>query len=159
MKKLLTTLCIIHQHPKILLGMKKRGFGQGRWNGFGGKVQGGEAIETAAERELREEIGISVGKIEKMGILDFEWRQNPEILQVHIFKAKDFEGEPKEGEEMKPQWFDVDKIPFGEMWQDDKYWMPLFLKNKKFSGRFLFDEKDNILEQELFEVDQLSREA
>ena len=38
MKKLLT-LTIIYQHPKVLLGMKKRGFGAGRWNGFGGKVE------------------------------------------------------------------------------------------------------------------------
>ena len=26
------------------------------------------------------------------------------------------------------------------MWADDPYWMPLFLKNKKFKGRFVFDE-------------------
>jgi hypothetical protein len=37
MKKILT-LTIIYQHPRVLLGMKKRGFGAGRWNGFGGKV-------------------------------------------------------------------------------------------------------------------------
>jgi hypothetical protein len=40
MKKLLT-LCIVHQNDKVLLGMKKRGFGMGRWNGFGGKVEAG----------------------------------------------------------------------------------------------------------------------
>ena len=28
MKKLLT-LCVIHEHPRVLLGMKKRGFGVG----------------------------------------------------------------------------------------------------------------------------------
>lgn len=59
MKKLFT-LCIIHQHPKILLGMKKRGFGAGRWNGFGGKVSAAETIEDAARREIREEAGIEV---------------------------------------------------------------------------------------------------
>lgn len=34
----------------VLLGMKKRGFGAGKWNGFGGKVQPGETIEEAARR-------------------------------------------------------------------------------------------------------------
>jgi 8-oxo-dGTP diphosphatase/2-hydroxy-dATP diphosphatase len=43
-KKLLT-LCIIYQHSRILLGMKKRGFGAGRWNGFGGKVAMAETIK------------------------------------------------------------------------------------------------------------------
>ncbi|CAN0505072.1 unnamed protein product, partial [Ectocarpus sp. 12 AP-2014] len=33
---------------EILLGMKKRGFGEGKWNGFGGKVESGESVEEAA---------------------------------------------------------------------------------------------------------------
>lgn len=46
----LLTLVLIHQNTRLLLGMKKRGFGVGRWNGFGGKVQPGETILEAAER-------------------------------------------------------------------------------------------------------------
>ncbi len=153
-KKLLT-LCIIHQHPKILLGMKKRGFGAGRWNGFGGKVSSEETIEDAAKREIREETGIEVRDLDKVGIIDFEFRGNPEILQVHIFRSDNFLGEPTESEEMKPQWFHIDEIPFNEMWPDDKYWIPLFLNGKKFKGKFLFGESDVILEQKLIEVKEI----
>lgn len=32
------TLLLIHQQPRILLAMKKKGFGKGKYNGFGGKV-------------------------------------------------------------------------------------------------------------------------
>jgi len=39
-KKILT-LAFIYKGEKVLLGYKKRGFGEGRWNGFGGKVQSG----------------------------------------------------------------------------------------------------------------------
>lgn len=151
MKKLLT-LCIIHRHPRILLGMKKRGFGAGRWNGFGGKVSGEETIKDAAKREIQEEAGIRVENLDKVGIIDFEFKDNPEILQVHIFKADNFYGEPVESEEMKPQWFHINEIPFKEMWPDDIHWMPLFLSGKKFKGKFLFGESDIILEQELIEV-------
>ena len=42
-KKVLT-LVYIRDDEKVLLGMKKRGFGQGKWNGFGGKVQKKESI-------------------------------------------------------------------------------------------------------------------
>ena len=154
MKKLLT-LTIIHQHPKVLLGMKKRGFGAGRWNGFGGKVGLAETIENAAKRELQEEAGIKVVDLGKIGIIDFKFKGNPEILQVHIFRADNFSGEPREGEEMKPQWFHVDEIPFKEMWSDDIYWMPLFLSGKKFRGKFLFGGLDIILEKELSEVKKL----
>lgn len=154
MKKILT-LTIVHQPPKVLLGMKKRGFGAGRWNGFGGKVQDKESIEDGAKRELKEEAGIEAGFLEKVGIVNFKFKGNPEILEVHIFKAGDFSGEPSESEEMKPRWFGADEIPFKEMWPDDIYWMPLFLEGKKFRGKFLFGESDVILEKKLREVDKL----
>jgi len=154
MRKLLT-LTIIHKHPKVLLGMKKRGFGAGRWNGFGGKVDGEESIEDAAKREVREEAGIEPSDIEKVGVLDFEFKGNPEILEVHIFRAKDFSGEPTESEEMRPQWFTLEEIPFVDMWPDDIHWIPLFLQGKKFKGRFLFGEADAILEKELKEIEEI----
>ena len=154
MKKVLT-LCLVHDHPRILLGMKKRGFGVGRWNGFGGKVNVGETIEHAAIREIHEEAGIKVMHLEKMGVIDFEFKDNPEILEVHIFKTRDYVGEPKESEEMKPQWFFIDEIPFSEMWPSDIYWMPLFLSNKKFTGKVLFGESDRIIEQEVNIVNEI----
>lgn len=47
--KVLTLLFVLIP-GKVLLGLKKRGFGKGRWNGFGGKVQQGETIEEGAIR-------------------------------------------------------------------------------------------------------------
>jgi len=41
----LLTLCILERDGKLLLGRKKRGFGTGRINGFGGKLEVGETIE------------------------------------------------------------------------------------------------------------------
>jgi len=38
--------------------MKKRGFGVGKWNGYGGKLDEGESIEQCAIRELEEECSI-----------------------------------------------------------------------------------------------------
>ncbi len=144
------TLCIVHNHSQILLGMKKRGFGMGRWNGFGGKVEKGETIEEAAVREIKEEAGIEIEqKLEKIGILNFEFQGNPEILEVHIFRGEKFNGQPIESEEMKPQWFHIDEIPYSEMWPDDIHWIPLFLERKKFKGKFLFGENDVILKQKL----------
>ncbi len=144
-----TTLCIVHQHPKVLLGMKKRGFGEGRWNGFGGKVNEGESVEEAVRRELEEEAGIAAERLERSGELDFEFQAQAEFLAVTIFKVREYTGQPRESEEMKPQWFHIDDIPFNEMWPDDLYWMPLFLQDSFFEGKFLFGEGDVILEKEL----------
>jgi 8-oxo-dGTP diphosphatase/2-hydroxy-dATP diphosphatase len=46
----LYTLVFVLKEEEILLGLKKRGFAEGRWNGFGGKVEIGETIEDAAKR-------------------------------------------------------------------------------------------------------------
>ena len=153
-KKILT-LCIIYQHPRVLLGMKKRGFGAGRWNGFGGKISPDETIEEAARREIKEEVGLEVLDMCKMGIMEFEFKGNPQILEVHIFKTEKFVGEPVETEEMKPEWFHVHEIPFDKMWPDDIFWMPLLLSNKKFKGKILFGESDVILDKEIMEVEVL----
>jgi len=49
----------------------------------------------------------------------------------------------------------VDEIPFGEMWADDKYWIPLFLEDKKFKGKILFGESDSVLENSITEAENL----
>jgi len=46
------TLAFVRRHGEVLLGYKKCGFGAGKWNGFGGKVEPGETIEDAAKRYI-----------------------------------------------------------------------------------------------------------
>ena len=43
-------LVMAMKNNQILLGYKKRGFGKGKWNGFGGKVEKGETPQEAAIR-------------------------------------------------------------------------------------------------------------
>jgi 8-oxo-dGTP diphosphatase len=60
-------------------------------------------------------------------------------IHVHVFKARDFEGEPNETDEAAPLWAPVDRIPYEEMWEDDRLWIPLVLEGVSFSGRYVFD--------------------
>lgn len=46
------------------VGQKRRGFGEGLYNGFGGKVEKGEHVIEAAVRELQEECGLVADKDE-----------------------------------------------------------------------------------------------
>lgn len=150
MKRKLLTLVLVIRTGKILLGMKKRGFGAGRWNGFGGKVEEGESIEEAARREAKEECGIGITAMEKVGIHEFRFAAKPdEVLEVHVFGVEDYKWEPVETEEMRPEWFPISAVPYDEMWPDDRYWLPLFLSGKKFRTRFLFGEGDAVLEQDI----------
>lgn len=154
------TICLASKDDRLLLGLKKRGFGIGRWNGFGGKVNEDESIEQAAIRELYEESGIVASSLTHLGILEFAFQQDPKQLEVHIFRVDNFSGEILETEEMKPRWFRLDQIPYDQMWSDDRYWLPIFLAGKKFRGRFIFDRPSDetfsaaIIEHELNEVDE-----
>jgi ADP-ribose pyrophosphatase YjhB (NUDIX family) len=149
MKKIIMTLTLIRDKDKILLALKKRGFGMGRWNGFGGKIEVGESLEEAAQRETFEESNLAVKNLEPVAVIDFSWQNKPEQIEMHVFKATDFSGELQESEEMKPAWFTLAEIPYDKMWSDDKYWLPLFLQDKKFTAEFVFDDHDKIVEHEI----------
>ncbi|KAK3246454.1 hypothetical protein CYMTET_16878 [Cymbomonas tetramitiformis] len=137
---------------KILLGMKKRGFGAGYYNGFGGKVEPGETIEQAALRELEEEAHVTALDMERRGVLRFIFDDNPQPWEVHVFHATEFSGEPLETDEMAPVWFLEADIPFDKMWADDVHWYPLFLGGKCFRGEFFFTKTTTLVKHTLEEV-------
>ncbi|MEK7189337.1 MAG: 8-oxo-dGTP diphosphatase [Patescibacteria group bacterium] len=149
MNKKVLTLFIAHRDGKVLLGMKKRGFGAGRWNGFGGKVEHGESIEDSVLREVREEAGIVPKDMRERAVFEFRYENADEMFEVHLFSASEFEGEPKETEEMRPQWFSHEEIPFADMWPDDAHWFPHFLAGEFFHGRFRFRDTDTLLEHDI----------
>ena len=136
--KLYTLVFVLDEARGVLLGMKKRGFGVGLWNGFGGKVEAGESVVAAAARELSEEAGIAVEErdLTRRAMLRFEWRSEEEKpaaaartppFNVSVYTATRYTGTPVESEEMKPQWFARDAVPLDEMWEDDQYWLPAML--------------------------------
>ena len=143
----LMTLVIVQRGGEVLLGMKKRGFGEGKWNGFGGKLAAGETIADAARREVREEAGIEVLDLTPCGLLTFH-SVAPEPIEVHVFRSTMFSGEPMESEEMLPQWFAADALPFDTMWPDDRFWFPHFFAGKNFRGTFTFNAQGAITAQE-----------
>jgi 8-oxo-dGTP diphosphatase len=141
---------------EICLAMKKRGFGVGRWNGVGGKLEPNETIIEAAKREAQEEIAVTIDNLQKVAELDFYFPHNPSWNQkVHVYFVSDWIGEPKESEEMKPAWFLIPNIPYSEMWPDDKFWLPEVLNNNKVKASFTFGEKDIILNQEITLVENI----
>lgn len=144
---------------KILLAMKKRGFGTGRWNGVGGKVHENETICEAAVREAEEEIGVKINSenLEAVAVLDFTFPHAPDWdQQVHVFFTTEWEGEPTESEEMKPEWFFVANIPYDQMWPTDPYWLLPVLSGDGVRGSFTFGENDTVAEHHVEEVERSS---
>ena len=136
----LSTLCFCVRGDSVLLAMKKRGFGAGKWNGYGGKVSEKESPRTAAARELKEESHLSVVEtaLEQVALVRFYF-DSSQLFECHVFLARNWEGEPSESEEMKPRWFSVSQLPFAEMWVADSKWIPLILAGKKLEAEVSFN--------------------
>lgn len=144
-KTIIATLGFILEGENILLGMKKRGFGEGKWNGFGGKVEVGETFHEAMIREFKEECGVVVTACEKRGEVYFELDHEDFNLVGHVFVVTEYEGNPCETEEMRPEWYAQGDIPYNMMWEDDRYWLPILLKGDTFKAFFKFANHDTIL--------------
>ena len=132
------TLVFVVKDSSMLLIRKKRGLGAGKINAPGGRLEPGETPLEAAIRETREEVLVTPLDLSYAGVNLFQFVDGYSI-HVHVFKALDFEGEPAETDEAAPLWVPVDRIPYEEMWEDDRLWIPLLLRGVPFSGRYIFD--------------------
>jgi len=143
-----THVFLFNGKNQVLLGMKKRGFGEGKWNGFGGKNKGDETIIETALRELHEEawILLTPNQVQKAGILHFYWQEKSEWDQdCHIFWWN-YDWPFEETDEMKPQWWDFDKIPYEQMWEDDNIRFPkLLAKEFPMDINFTFDADGKLI--------------
>lgn len=150
-RTLTTTLLFIVKDGKILLAQKKRGFGAGLYNGVGGKVEIGETILDGVIRETQEELSITPINPQKRAIIDFDEYVNGDhaLVNMSIFTATEYEGEPKESDEVVPVWFDIGKIPYSKMFPDDSHWLPEILKGNNVTGFFKYDINLNILSHEI----------
>ena len=151
------TLCfLIRGNPpqEVLLGLKKIGFGAGKFTGIGGGVENGESIEAAAIRELEEEIGIktSIHELYPGGQLTFLFPFKPSWSQVvHVFLVRKWQGDPVESMEIKPDWWRFDTIPYVSMWDDASYWLPLVLQGKKVKATIIFKDDNETVSETKFE--------
>lgn len=132
------TLLFVVRDGQILLIRKKRGLGAGKINGPGGKLDAGETPLACAVRECQEELCITPLAPKYVGQHLFQFIDGYSI-HVWVYISNDYEGEATETEEAVPLWFAVDDIPYAEMWEDDRLWLPLMLQGQSFLARYIFD--------------------
>ncbi|BFI76460.1 8-oxo-dGTP diphosphatase [Sulfurisphaera ohwakuensis] len=135
---MITCLVIIKANNNFLLFIrKKRGLGKGLITFPGGKVEDNEKIEECAIREVKEEVNITIFEPKLVGKIKF-YLNDYEAETTYVFVTDKYEGKPEETDEAIPIWLNY--IPYEEMWEDDKVWLPLVLEGKKICCEFKFDK-------------------
>jgi 8-oxo-dGTP diphosphatase len=132
------TLVFVFEGDEILLINKKTGLGKGKVNGPGGKVDHGETPEIAAIRECKEELDITVSNLEYCGEHRFQFVDGYSI-HVWVYRTRDYEGTPSESPEADPLWTRLNQIPYDQMWEDDRLWLPMLVRGERFQTRWIFD--------------------
>ena len=142
------SLILLLRGDEVLLALKKRGFGMGKWTGVGGKPEPGETIAQTTVREAQEEIGVTPLAPRQVATLDFIFPDQPRFagwsMRVFVSLADRWIGEPMESEEVAPRWFPRAAIPYAGMWSDAPYWLPPVLRGLHIRAEFHFDEEQRV---------------
>lgn len=157
MKTLELTLLYLIKSDQVLLAMKKRGFGQGKWNGVGGKIEASETVEQALVRECQEEINVVPTEFSKSGYLVFNEHHDGvrKLMNLHVYTATKWQGVVAESDEMKPEWFSIDQLPLSDMWPADSIWLRMVLGGQKIRGKFTLNEDNSVAESTIQKVGSL----
>ncbi len=160
MKTAALCLPIDETNRRVLLGLKRRGFGQGKLTGLGGKVDPGEDPRAAAARELHEEAGLLAdpASLDEAARLTFCFPSNPDWnLRMHVFIVRAWRGRPVGSEEIAPEWHAVDALPFERMWDDGRLWLPQALAGHRLVAVFVYgDDQETVVETRIQKVANFS---
>jgi 8-oxo-dGTP diphosphatase len=151
------TLVFILQGGRVLLIRKRRGLGAGKINGPGGRIEAGESARAGAVREVQEELRVTPTGLSVRGQLSFQFVDGYSI-HAYVFVATGFDGDPTETEEALPIWANTDRIPYEQMWADDRLWVPRLVAGEAFGGRFVF-AGDEMLDQLVWSLTGRERTA
>lgn len=136
--------------PQVLLGHKKQGFGTGKIMGLGGHVEPGESDAAAVLREIQEEAGITVvpDSMTWRAEIAFVYPTQPELdAHLTVFFGGQWRGQVHASEEITPEWFDMDRLPLGQMLDDEAYWLPRVLAGETLAGTITYDGPGTLVTQ------------
>jgi 8-oxo-dGTP diphosphatase len=61
------------------------------------------------------------------------------VHYVYVFVAHGYAGKLRGSDEAAPVWLKIEEVPYHEMWENDKYWLPAVLRGERVYGRLFFD--------------------
>ncbi len=101
---------ILDAQRRVLLTRRAADVHQGGlWEFPGGKVEAGESVATALARELKEELGIAIGRTSPLLEVRHDYGDKQVFLDIHL--VWEFEGEPSGLENQPLAWVPAAQLP------------------------------------------------
>jgi 8-oxo-dGTP diphosphatase len=119
---------------------KAKGYQQGKWNGLGGKFEGGESPEECMKRETFEESGLVVEEAQLKGFLTWPDFDGEDDWYAFVFVVTKFSGEVKASDEGELTWIPDGEVMNLNLWPGDRVFLPWVFANKFFSGKFIYEQ-------------------
>lgn len=102
---------VIERDGRVLIAQRKRtGQHPLKWEFPGGKVEAGEAPETAVVRELEEELGIAARVDAEIMRYEYQYPGRPPILLI-FYRVTEFTGEPRNLDFEQIAWVERGGVP------------------------------------------------
>jgi 8-oxo-dGTP diphosphatase len=135
-------------HVLLLKGASNKKIWANLWNGPGGHLETGESVLEAANRELREESGLTAGRLILCAQIVVDTGTNPGII-FFVFKAKQLSGELRSSVEGNLAWFTQNQALRQDLVEDLYTLLPLVMRHrpneKPFWGHYFYDENDQLV--------------
>ncbi len=143
-----TTLCYIEKDGAYLMIhriKKQNDMNKDKWIGVGGKFEDGETPFDCARREIKEETGLDVEKLQYRGIVTFV-SDLYGTEYMHLFTADEFEGKIDYNcDEGKLEWVKKEDVSSLPIWEGDKIFFELLETENRFFSLKLCYEGDRLI--------------
>jgi len=144
----LVTNCVIRRDDELLMLQKPR---RGWWVAPGGKVEPGESLMEAVVREVYEETGLTLNQPTLCGVFTIVLQEEGNLADhwmLFTFYCDRFSGTVQDKtEEGILRWKKVTDVPNLPMAEGDRQFLaPVFLRQERISGKFLYTPDYQLLD-------------
>ncbi len=151
---ILSTLVYCLDNGRVLLMRRNKEPNLGLWVAPGGKIEAGESPSDCAARELREETGLSAGKLRFRGLITevspqphWQWML---FFYVATNLSGNLTGDRREGDF---RWWSIDEVESLEIPQSDRIFFPkiIDLSHPFYEAKYVYNadlELVEVIEQE-----------
>ena len=120
-----------------------------KWVGVGGKFEERESPYDCVKREIKEETGLTVGKLNYRGLVTFISNEFG-TEYMHLFHTDDFCGDMvRDCNEGDLEWVDKNEVLALPLWEGDKIFLDLLNKDVPFFSLKLEYEGQNLVSHTL----------